>query len=70
MLRSEYWKEKSVSGGGGYRGQMRRFEVHIYYMYIYEDGIMKPTKYCLRKGRKVWGYIDGMNLSKVNCIYF
>jgi hypothetical protein len=62
-----------LSGGGinrrreGAKERVLRGEADQSTLHVYEDGIMKPTKHCLKKkGRK---NIMGVNLFKVCCTY-
>jgi hypothetical protein len=52
--------------------------IHVYicvciHIHMYEDSIMKPTKYCLKRGgERKEGYgnvIEAVNLFKVHCMH-
>jgi hypothetical protein len=49
-IKEGLWGLKSVEGGMDKRGywEVKRFKV--YYMYVYENSIMKSIKYCSKRG--------------------
>jgi hypothetical protein len=51
MMGHEHKRETVCGGGRGWRGGEKERLNMIKVCYImYEDGIMKPTKYCLKRG--------------------